>query len=99
MILDEPTANFDPDFRKEFLQILSEFVSDGENSYMLINGLDYKMNLIDREQIIYKEKGKYAIKALVKYRRRYLEKEGLTVEVPSIEDIMYYIMKGKEKVW
>lgn len=137
LILDEPTANFDPDFRKEFLQILSDFVSDGEksvllathitedleriadyitflhkgkvkfsmdretleNSYMLISGLDYKMNLIDKEQVIYKEKGKYATKALVKYRRRYFEKEGLTVEVPSIEDIMYYVLKGEEEIW
>ncbi len=137
LILDEPTANFDPDFRKEFLQILSDFVSDGEksvllathitedleriadyitflhkgkvkfsmdretleNSYMLISGLDYKMNLIDKEQVIYKEKGKYATRALVKYRRRYLEKEGLTVEVPSIEDIMYYVLKGEEEIW
>lgn len=137
LILDEPTANFDPDFRKEFLKILSDFVADGEksvllathitedleriadyitflhkgkvkfsmdretleHSYMLVSGLDYKINLIDREQIIYKEKGKYATKALVKYRRRYFEKEGLMVEVPSIEDIMYYMLKGEEKIW
>lgn len=137
LILDEPTANFDPDFRKEFLKILSDFVADSEksvllathitedleriadyitflhkgkvkfsmdretleNSYMLISGLDYKVNLINREQIIYKEKGKYATKALVKYRKRYFEEEGLTVEVPSIEDIMYYMLKGEEKIW
>lgn len=35
LVLDEPTANFDPDFRKEFLQILTEFVSDGEKSVLL----------------------------------------------------------------
>lgn len=35
LILDEPTANFDPDFRGEFLKILTQFVSDGEKSVVL----------------------------------------------------------------
>ena len=35
LILDEPTANFDPEFRKKFLKRLSEFVSDGEHSVLL----------------------------------------------------------------
>ena len=135
LVLDEPTANFDPDFRKEFLQILTEFVSDGEKSvllathitedldriadyitflhkgkikfsmdketlettYMLVSGLDYKINLINKKEIIYKEEGKYASRALVYYKKRYLENDGLTVEVPSIEDIMYYILKGEKE--
>lgn len=133
LILDEPTANFDPEFRKEFFQIITEFVSDGEksvifathitedldriadyitflhqgkvkfsmdrktleNSYRLVSGEDYKINLISKERVIYKEKGKYASKALVANRRLSNYDDSLTVEIPSIEDIMYYLMKGE----
>ena len=35
LLLDEPTANFDPEFRTEFLKIITEFVSDGEHSVLL----------------------------------------------------------------
>ena len=30
LILDEPTANFDVEFRKDFLKLLQEFISDGQ---------------------------------------------------------------------
>lgn len=39
LVLDEPTANFDPDFRKQFLKIITEFVSDGEHSVLLATHL------------------------------------------------------------
>ena len=105
LILDEPTANFDPEFREEFLKIITEFVADGENSvllathmteeldriadyvtflhkgkvkfsvdrselekkYRLVSGEDYKINLIKKERVIHKEKGKYATTALVEH--------------------------------
>lgn len=35
LVLDEPTANFDPEFRSDFLAILSDFVASGENSVLL----------------------------------------------------------------
>ena len=137
LILDEPTANFDPEFRKEFLSILSEFVSDGEKSvllathitedldriadyitfihkgklqfsmdrkkleqsYRLVSGEDYKINLINKERVIYREKGTYASKALVTHKRFSSYSEGVTIEVPSIEDIMYYTLKGEKSSW
>lgn len=46
LVLDEPTSNFDPEFRQEFLKILTEFVSDGEMSVILATH-----NMTDVEQI------------------------------------------------
>lgn len=39
LILDEPTANFDPDFREAFWKILKEFIADGEHSVLLATHL------------------------------------------------------------
>ena len=103
LILDEPVGNFDPEFRKEFLSILSEFIEDGEHSilistnttmeleamadyitmikrgkivfsmekeamcekYKLVKGEECKIDLIDKNRIIYKESGSYQTTALV----------------------------------
>lgn len=35
LVLDEPTANFDPEFREQFLHIITEFIRDGEHSVIL----------------------------------------------------------------
>jgi len=138
LVLDEPTANFDPEFRSYFLKLMSQFVSDGEHSilisthltaeldrladyitflhkgkmvfsqdkesimetYRLVSGEDYKINLIKKEYVVYKEKGIYGTKALVKGDRfkHYTEKyDGqLTLEIPNIEDIMYFTIKGEK---
>ena len=39
LILDEPTANFDPEFREAFWKILKEFIADGEHSVLLATHL------------------------------------------------------------
>lgn len=138
LILDEPAANFDRDFRKKFIKTLTEFVADGEKSviiathltedldriadyvtfmdcgkiemsmdretlmesFKLISGDTDKCNLISKELVIYREDGKYGSKLLIDLRNKNIKKytisSELTVEVPSIEDIMYYMTKGKE---
>ena len=45
LILDEPTANFDVEFRKDFLKLLQEFIADGQKSVVLATHL---MEDIDR---------------------------------------------------
>lgn len=35
LILDEPTANFDPEFRSDFIRELTNFVEDGDHSVIL----------------------------------------------------------------
>lgn len=134
LILDEPTANFDPEFREQFLKIITEFVANGENSvllathimedidriadyvtflhkgkvkfcadrrelennYRLVSGEEYKINLISKERVIHKEKGKYAVTALVKHTRHSYYSKDLEVDVPGIEDIMYHIIKSEK---
>lgn len=39
LILDEPTGNFDPDFREDFWKCLKEFIADGEHSVILATHL------------------------------------------------------------
>ena len=39
LLLDEPTANFDPEFREEFLATITDFISDGEHSVVLATHL------------------------------------------------------------
>lgn len=39
LLLDEPTANFDPEFREEFFQTITEFISDGEHGVVLATHL------------------------------------------------------------
>lgn len=132
LVLDEPTATFDPEFRQEFLKLITDFVSDGEHSviiathltedldriadyiaflnkgtlvfckdrdtlmerYRLVQGEDYKFNLLEKERVIYKEKGEFGSKALVKHNAYYHYDRDITVSVPSVEDILYYMVKG-----
>ena len=39
LILDEPMANFDPEFRKQFLKIITRFVEDGAHSCLIASHL------------------------------------------------------------
>lgn len=57
LILDEPTANFDPDFRKEFFSILTDFISDGEHSVILATHLTSDLEIIG-DYITFLHKGK-----------------------------------------
>ncbi len=133
LILDEPTASFDPEFRDEFVKVLMEFMeneehgivlathltrdlerladyitfmdkgklifslerSQMEDRYRLVSGEEYKINLIPQNRIIYKEKREYVTKALIKHSLKTEYDKELQVEMPSIEDIMYFILKGK----
>ncbi len=46
LLLDEPTASFDPEFRAEFLRIITRFVSDGEHSVILATHLTKDLDRI-----------------------------------------------------
>lgn len=135
LILDEPTANFDPEFRSEFFTLLKEFIAEGNRSvilathltedldrigdyivyldrgkqvfagdietlreqYRLVAGETYKIKLLPKEQIIYMEETPYGTKALIHHRRRNIYDAALTVTVPTIEELMYFITKGRGK--
>ena len=57
LVLDEPTANFDPKFRKEFFDILTDFISDGEHSVILATHLTSDLEVIG-DYITFIHKGK-----------------------------------------
>ena len=65
--------------------------------YRLVTGEAYKINLINKELVLHKENGKYSSKALVKHTRWSEYDKELLVEIPTIEDIMYFIVKGEKK--
>lgn len=57
LILDEPTANFDPEFRKIFLELLSKFVAEGDRSVILATHLTDDLDRL-ADYLIYLENGK-----------------------------------------
>lgn len=56
LILDEPTGNFDPEFREEFLKELKNFIADGEHSVILATHLTEDLDQL-ADYIVYLEKG------------------------------------------
>ena len=56
LLLDEPTGNFDPDFREEFLNALKQFIEDGEHTVILATHLTDDLDKI-ADYLIYMEKG------------------------------------------
>lgn len=135
LVLDEPTGNFDPEFRKEFFAVLKEFIADGtksvilsthltddldriadyilylekgelllssdieelRESYRLVTGEKYKINLLPKEDVIHVEEGTYGTRALVcNYKRSHYD-PSLTVAVPSIEELMYFMTKRRKR--
>lgn len=56
LILDEPTGNFDPDFRKQFFQIIKEFIADGTRSVILASHITEDLDHM-ADYIIYLEEG------------------------------------------
>lgn len=57
LLLDEPTGNFDPQFRSKFLKILQDFISDGRHSIVLATHLTEDLDRF-ADYILYMEKGK-----------------------------------------
>lgn len=66
------------------------------SKYRLLTGETYKLKLLKGEQIIYMEQGNYGTRALVHHKKRAIYDESLTVAVPSVEELMYFITKGKK---
>lgn len=56
LILDEPTGNFDPDFRKEFFDSLSRFMANGDKSVILASHLTEDLDK-QADYLLYIEKG------------------------------------------
>ena len=57
LILDEPTANFDPEFRETFWKLLKDFVANGDRSVLLATHLTDDLDRM-ADYLIYMEHGK-----------------------------------------
>lgn len=66
-------------------------------TYRLVTGEEYKVKLLRKEDIIYMEKGGYGTRALIKYRPRYQYDAALTITIPTIEELMYFMTKKGKK--
>lgn len=133
LILDEPTGNFDSDFREQFFYLIKEFIKDGtrsvilathmtddldriadyiiyleegnevfsgdieelHNSYRMVSGEKYKINLLPKDRIIHMEENQYGIKALIAHSRLNRYDESLVLSYPTIEEFMYFYTKRK----
>lgn len=76
--------------------IFSGDIEKLRDSYRLLTGEKYKINLLPKERVIHKEEGNYGTRALVTHKPRYTYDESLTVAVPSLEELMYFTTKRKE---
>lgn len=56
LLLDEPTANFDPQFREIFLKKIQEFVMDGEHTVLLSTHMTEDLDRL-ADYLIYLQKG------------------------------------------
>ncbi|MBQ8198311.1 MAG: ABC transporter ATP-binding protein [Lachnospiraceae bacterium] len=66
--------------------------------YRVVTGEDYKLKLLPKDKVICMEKGKLSTRALIRYRRHFTYDKELTLTVPTIEEIMYFITK-RERGW
>lgn len=65
--------------------------------YRLVTGEKYKINLLKKERVIYREDGAYGTRALVKGDRFEAYDKCLSLEIPNIEEIMYFTVKSRRK--
>jgi len=56
LILDEPTANFDPEFREDFWKLIKEFINDGTRSVLLATHLTDDLDRM-ADELIFLDKG------------------------------------------
>lgn len=75
--------------------LMSTDIEDLRESYRLVIGETYKIKLLPRENVIHMEEGAYGTRALVRHRKRFNYDVALTVTVPTIEELMYFITKRR----
>lgn len=65
------------------------------DTYRIVTGETYKIKLLPRESVIHMEESTYGTRAFVRHRKRFTYDVALTVTVPSIEEIMYFMTKRR----
>lgn len=78
------------------MQLFAGDVETLRESYRMVVGETYKIKLLPPERIIHMEEGTYGTKALVKHTRRSVYDKEVTVLVPTIEELMYFMTKRRK---
>lgn len=90
LILDEPTANFDPEFRKVFLKLIQDFVADEKHSVILATHITDDLDRL-ADYLIYLEGGKLIYQGDIEsFRKRYriLSGEKYKIKLLQTEDLI-----------
>lgn len=61
--------------------------------YRIAVGETYKVKLLPQDRVVHMEQGAMGSRALVRHRRNYPYDKELTVTIPTIEELMYFITK------
>lgn len=91
LILDEPTANFDPDFKQDFLNVIMQFMESGKKSVIIASHI---LDELDRivDYLIYLDKGELVYSGDIEsFRDKYriLSGESYKVKLLKQEDIIH----------
>lgn len=81
-------------FLNEGSQVLYKNKEELMQSYLLVACEDYKLSLVPKELIIWSETTTYGSKALIQNKRMSNLPDGLQLTRPTLEDIVYYMVKG-----
>ena len=95
LLLDEPNANFDAEFQKEFHDILKEFICDGTRSVLLSTHItsdverfaDYILFLKNGRQLLFGD--------IESVRESYRMVSGEAYKIKLLEDRVIYIEQGQ----
>ncbi len=71
-------------------------IEDLREQYRLISGEKSKIDLLQEDSVVYREEGTYSTKALVKHSSVSTYDKEVEAEVPTLEDIFYYRIKGEQ---
>lgn len=77
-------------------QLFAGDVETLRESYRMVVGETYKIKLLPPERVIHMEEGTYGTKALVKHTRRSVYDKEVTVLVPTLEELMYFMTKRRK---
>lgn len=92
LILDEPTGNFDPEFREVFVKELMNFIADGAHGVLMATHLTEDLDRI-ADYIIYLEKGKQLLAMDIERLHdcfRIVTGEAYKVKLLPKENIIHY---------
>lgn len=72
-------------------------IEELREQYRMVSGEKYKINLLKPDRVVYREDGTFCTRAMVRHNAYRKYDKALTVEIPTLEDIFYFVIKGQEK--